>query len=89
MKHYRFKVTGKVQGVFFRNSTQEKATEIGLKGTVKNLEDGSVEVYAQGPEERLRNLEQWLRKGPPAARVDHLYKEEVALGDYDDFQVIR
>jgi len=88
-KHLIFKVTGKVQGVFFRKSTEEKARELGLKGSAENLDDGSVRVHAQGDSAKLDKLEDWLREGPPQARVDHLYREERSLSDFDGFQIIR
>lgn len=89
IKHLSFRVTGRVQGVFFRKSTQEKAEELTLSGNVKNLDDGSVSVHAEGEMEKLQTLEDWLSVGPPQARVDHLYKEEKALEHFEDFQVIR
>jgi acylphosphatase len=63
-------VGGKVQGVFFRASTRDKALALGLDGYARNLADGRVEVVAGGSDEALRELEQWLWQGPPAAHVD-------------------
>ncbi len=65
-------VSGRVQGVFFRASTARKAAELGVTGHAINLEDGRVEVLAVGPEAALDALCAWLRRGPPAARVDDL-----------------
>ena len=62
-------IRGRVQGVCFRMYTQQKALSLNLKGTVKNLFDGSVEVYATGEEENLKKLIDWCWHGPPAARV--------------------
>ena len=62
-------VSGRVQGVFYRDSTRRKAVELGLVGTVRNLPDGSVEVVAEGPVGALEALLQWCRMGPPAAEV--------------------
>ncbi|HET7331072.1 acylphosphatase [Dyella sp.] len=70
MSSVRFLVSGKVQGVFFRASARNEAMRLGLHGHARNLPDGRVEVVATGNEEALQELEQWLRKGPPAARVD-------------------
>jgi acylphosphatase len=75
MKAARFLVRGKVQGVFFRASAQQRATELGLTGHARNLIDGSVEVVAQGEADALETLAEWLRVGPPSARVDELYEE--------------
>jgi acylphosphatase len=70
MSNARFLVSGKVQGVFFRASARHEALRLGLHGHARNLADGRVEVIASGSDEALRELEQWLRRGPPAARVD-------------------
>ncbi len=63
-------VRGRVQGVGFRYFTQEVAIEWGLTGWVRNLPDGSVEVYAQGPRSRLQSLRERLNEGPPLSRVE-------------------
>jgi acylphosphatase len=70
MSNARFLVSGKVQGVFFRASARHEALRLGLHGHARNLADGRVEVIASGSDEALREFEQWLRRGPPAARVD-------------------
>lgn len=84
---YRFSVTGKVQGVFFRASTKDKADELGLNGWVKNMPDGSVEVHAEGDEHALLELEKWLHVGPLAARVEHVVKKEDQNHNYSAFLV--
>lgn len=70
MPAVRFLVSGKVQGVFFRASTRERALDLGLSGRATNLPDGRVEVIADGDPAALDALEAWLQHGPPAARVD-------------------
>lgn len=67
-----YRVVGWVQGVGFRHWTRRTAERLGLSGTVRNLPDGSVEVHAAGNELSLRALEEALREGPPAARVERL-----------------
>ena len=62
-------VSGKVQGVFYRASTGEQARRLGITGYAKNLPDGRVEVLACGEEAKVRDLIDWLWKGPPAAKV--------------------
>lgn len=62
-------VTGRVQGVFFRASTARRASELGVRGHARNLPDGSVEVFAAGPEDAVASLCAWLHEGPPAACV--------------------
>lgn len=62
-------VSGKVQGVFFRSGTKDKAEEIGLSGWVRNLQDGRVEAVFEGEEEKVEKMVQWCRKGSEYARV--------------------
>lgn len=62
-------VDGRVQGVYYRASTQEQARALGLRGWVRNLPDGRVELRAQGTRGRVEALLAWCRKGPPSARV--------------------
>ena len=84
--HYR--VEGRVQGVFFRASTRDKAIEIGLQGWVRNLSDGRVEALACGTEQQLATLEAWLHKGPPMASVTRLEKEVCEVTEeYSDFYI--
>ncbi|HWU75467.1 MAG TPA: acylphosphatase [Rhodanobacter sp.] len=73
----RFIVSGRVQGVFFRASTREHALGLGLAGHAKNLDDGRVEVLASGATEALGMLEQWLWQGPPSAKVEQVFRENL------------
>jgi acylphosphatase len=72
----RFRITGKVQGVYFRHSTRKEAERLGLLGVARNLPDGSVEVIAQGAPEAVAHLRQWLERGPSMARVDGVQELE-------------
>ncbi|HEX4300376.1 MAG TPA: acylphosphatase [Gammaproteobacteria bacterium] len=72
-------VSGKVQGVFYRASTAERARALGVTGYARNLPDGRVEVLACGEEAKLRDLIDWLWKGPPAAKVDDVAVEEIEV----------
>ncbi|RUL69710.1 acylphosphatase [Dyella choica] len=78
MSGVRFIVSGKVQGVFFRASARNEAMRLGLHGFARNLADGRVEVLASGSEEALRELEQWLWEGPPAAKVTEVVRSNHA-----------
>ena len=81
-------VTGIVQGVGFRYHTRDEAVRLGLRGLVRNLDDGGVEVVAEGPEEALRQLVTWLGHGPRGARVDRVDTGwEAATGQYHDFRI--
>jgi len=70
-----FILTGRVQGVGFRWATARKARELGLDGSVRNRDDGAVEVIAAGSTESLAALAAWLRTGPPGARVADVEEE--------------
>ena len=84
----RFLVSGRVQGVCFRASTQEQARRLGLRGYVRNLDDGRVEVLASGTEAALETLAQWLWQGPPLSRVDAIDRQDaVAHFDPDRFEI--
>ena len=81
-------VAGQVQGVFFRDSTRQKAEQLGLTGWVKNLPDGRVEALFEGPSERVREMIQWCEQGPAHATVQEVETEfETSEGDLDRFEV--
>lgn len=65
-------VKGRVQGVYFRAYTQKQAVKLGIKGFVRNLANGDVEIVASAEEESLRKFLAWCQKGPILARVDEL-----------------
>ncbi len=67
-----FLIEGRVQGVFFRESTRRAAQPLGITGYAKNMEDGSVQVLACGEQGALNRLAEWLKQGPPMARVDRV-----------------
>jgi acylphosphatase len=72
-KSYRFVVTGRVQGVFFRQSTRERALQLGLGGWVRNRADGAVEGEVTGADAAaLEDFRTWLQRGPPRAQVSGL-----------------
>jgi acylphosphatase len=90
MQRLHVRVRGRVQGVYYRASTQETAAALGLCGWVRNCPDGSVELIAEGPGEALEQLLEWCRRGPPAARVDACEStSEAATGEFRDFGVRR
>lgn len=82
------RVSGVVQGVFFRASAREQARSLGLVGWVRNLPDGRVEVLACGEESRLEAMLDWLREGPPHANVSGVdFEWQEPDSDYVDFEV--
>ncbi|MDQ2630372.1 MAG: acylphosphatase [Actinomycetota bacterium] len=78
---------GKVQGVFFRDGTVQRAGELGVLGWVRNAGDGTVLVHAEGPEEAVGELARFLEEGPPAARVDEVELEEAKVEGHEQFAV--
>ena len=74
-----FTVSGRVQGVWFRESTRREARRLGLTGHAINLPDGTVEVLAAGEAAALDELESWLRQGPPMARVTKVESRAAAV----------
>lgn len=70
-------VRGRVQGVFFRAHTQEMGRKLGLSGWVRNLPDGSVEIAAEGEEEKMKEFLSFCRQGPPLARVKEVLEEDL------------
>lgn len=89
MKHYSIHITGKVQGVFFRASTKEKADELGVRGIVRNNSDGSVTIEAEGSTEVLEAFIAWCKKGPSRARVDTCEIREVEPQNFREFSIER
>jgi acylphosphatase len=90
VQRVRIVVRGRVQGVWFRESTKEAATALGLTGTVRNLASGEVEIIAEGPRNRLEALAVWARRGPDLADVEGIdvdYSE--ATGRHAEFRVVR
>ena len=81
------KVQGRVQGVYFRASAKQKAQMLGLKGSVKNLDDGSVFMEVQGTEESVNQMEEWCKHGPALARVDKLDIELRDPFESSDFEI--
>ena len=81
-------ITGRVQGVFYRDFSRQKARELNLTGYVRNLRDGSVEVLAEGPRPALIKFTNYLREGPPHANVtDVMTSWWHYTGEYASFDV--
>lgn len=83
--HYTILVTGKVQGVFYRASTRQKAEELNIKGFAQNLPNGNVLIEAEGEEEQLIKLVAWCRQGPARANVSEVKVERGEVTGYLSF----
>lgn len=80
-----FRIEGRVQGVWFRESTRREAVPLGITGHAMNMDDGSVEVLACGEDEALDRLADWLRQGPRMARVSKVEWKSVEADVPDSF----
>jgi acylphosphatase len=85
----QIKVTGKVQGVYFRKFTQQIALTLEISGYVRNSIDGSVYIEATGMDEKITRLIEWCRKGPSKADVSGLEIIDIKPGRYTGFEIRR
>lgn len=83
-------ISGRVQGVYFRRFAKNKAVALGVKGTVRNREDGRVEIVAQAEKEVLQAFIQWCHKGPITAKVGHVEITEIQDFEkkFDSFEIV-
>jgi len=88
MKRVHVKIYGRVQGVWFRANTKEKAEEVGVGGWVRNMPDGSVEAVFEGEDEKVEKMIEWCRHGPPLARVDRVEVRYEDLKGEKNFRII-
>ncbi|MCL4493732.1 MAG: acylphosphatase [Firmicutes bacterium] len=87
-KRLRLEIVGRVQGVGFRQSTWDVAQRYGITGWVHNTEDRRcVRVEAEGEDEQLIRFLEWIRHGPPLARIDHISQQEVPVQRDQDFEI--
>lgn len=84
-KHYF--ITGKVQGVWFRDSTRKEAIKLGVTGWVRNLDDGRVEAMVCGSEQQLQALHAWLQHSPELAKVRDLSVADKPCEEFADFTI--
>ncbi len=87
MKQVRIRISGKVQGVFFRATAQEEAEKLHLFGRVKNEPDGSVTVEAGGENDRINEFIGWCLRGPDGAVVDHIDVQETQFPETGSFVI--
>ena len=89
MQTVRLTITGKVQGVFYRAGAKERAEELGLKGWVRNIAGGAVEITVSGDEATIEEFTSWCRRGPSKARVEKVTRETISFENFSDFRIIR
>ncbi len=82
-------MAGKVQGVYYRQSTKEKAQQLGVTGTVQNLRNGDVLIMATGTGEQLDQLVSWCKQGPPRAVVSDIQVEQKDTLRFNGFTIQR
>ena len=88
-KRIRIFVTGKVQGVYFRQTLKVMAKKNDIFGWVKNLKDGRVESILEGNEEKVNRLVEWAHGGPASARVEYVeVQNEKFIGEFSKFDVL-
>ena len=84
---YIVRVSGKVQGVYFRVSSQQKAIDYGLSGYARNLADGDVEVFLSGEQESVDKMLAWLKQGPEQAQVAKMQQKQVDWQEHSFFSI--
>ena len=89
VKTVKIIVIGKVQGVYYRQSTKQKARELNINGTVRNLANGNVEIFAEGELNDIKQFIDWCNHGPSQASVAHLETEEISPKKFSTFIIIR
>jgi len=89
MKHLNITVHGKVHGVFYRASTKAVADQLGVKGLVKNMKDGTVYIEAEGDDFSIESFLEWCHEGPEKAKVEKVETVEGEIKNYRNFEVIK
>lgn len=89
MQSKRCLILGRVQGVFYRQSTLNEANQLGITGWVKNLPTGEVECVLSGEEQKLEKMCQWLWQGPATAQVSEVKVEDIPYQEYPRFEIKR
>lgn len=89
MKTFKINVSGTVQGVMFRNFIKESADKLNIKGFVRNLDNGDVEVIIEGKDENVNDMLEVCKKGSPHSQVKEVKFEEIKHQGFDDFKISR
>ena len=88
-RHLNVWISGKVQGVWYRVSTMDKAQALGVKGFVRNESDGKVYAELEGTPEALEAMVAWCKQGSPLAKVEEVYTEEGEIENFTRFHIQR
>jgi len=86
--HYEVRVSGKVQGVWFRKYTKDKADALGLKGIVRNKSNGNVYIEIEGEKDGITDFLDWLYKGSPLSKVKDVQFVVGKLQEYTSFEIV-
>jgi acylphosphatase len=89
MKTIRIYISGNVQGVFFRKFLEEKATELNIRGFCRNLEDGRIEVVAEGRDEKVNDMLEACKQGSPHSNVKDVQIQELRHQGFVGFKVMK
>lgn len=89
MKTIRIYISGLVQGVFFRKFLEDKANELNVRGFCRNLEDGKIEVVAEGRDEKVNEMLEVCKKGSPQADIKDIQVQELKHQGFKGFKVMR
>jgi acylphosphatase len=88
-KRVQLFVRGRVQGVFFRAAAQREARRLGVSGWVKNRNDGSIEMVAEGEDDAIKEIISWAQHGPSAARVEQVdVRWKAYTGEFYEFSIV-
>ena len=87
-KNVNVLISGRVQGVWFRSSTKQKAEQLGVTGWVRNTKDGRVEAIFEGEENSVKSLIEWCHHGPPLAKIEKVeVRNQNCTNGFDDFSI--
>jgi len=89
MKTLKIYITGTVQGIFFRKFIEERANELGIRGFVRNLDDGRVEVIIEGDEKKIEEMINICRQGSPHSTINNIKIQELKHQGFNSFKVLR
>jgi len=87
-KSVRLYITGTVQGVFFRAFVKENAERLNVKGFVRNLEDGRIEIFIEGDSEKVNKMIEFCKKGPRHSQIRNVQEKRERFQDFKTFKIL-